>query len=148
MPKENVAGFSLRLNLDNEQHMRIYKVLHDLNVDIHKSKNQFMVEALDFYIRSFEEDDLVKNAMMTNANKQGWVSKNDFDDFRTEMKVEIRNELIQLLGAMIAGKQINVAQTVSEVSTVTQSKEIERAGEDEIVGMTDPEAISLISSWG
>lgn len=60
MPKENIAGFSLRLNLDNEQHMRIYKVLHDLNVDIHKSKNQFMVEALDFYLRSFEEDDLVR----------------------------------------------------------------------------------------
>lgn len=86
--------------------------------------------------------------MITTANKQGWVSRNDFDDLRTEMKVEIRNELIQLLGAMIAGKQINVAQTVTESSRTTQSKEIERAGEDEIVGMTDPEAISLISSWG
>ncbi|MHB8129035.1 MAG: hypothetical protein ACYDEX_08570 [Mobilitalea sp.] len=148
MPKENVAGFSLRLNLDNEQHMRIYKVLHDLNVDIHKSKNQFMVEALDFYIRSFEEEKLVKNATIAQAKKQGWISRDDFENFKAEIKIEIRNEMIQLLGSMIVGKQFNVAQTVTEVSTATQSKKAERADEDEIVGMTDPEAISLISSWG
>ena len=148
MPKENVAGFSLRLNLDNEQHMRIYKVLHDLNVDIHKSKNQFMVEALDFYIRSFEEEELVKNATIVQAKKQGCISRDEFENFKAEIKIEIRNEMIQLLGSMIVGKQINVAQTVTEVSTATQSEKAERADEDEIVGMTDPEAISLISSWG
>lgn len=148
MPKENIASFNLRLNLGNEQHLRIYKVLHDLNVDIHKSKNQFIVEALDFYIRSFEDDDLVKNAAMTRAKKQGWVSRNDFENFKTEMKVEVRNELIHLLGSMITGKQINVSEGVTQATSSNEMKPIDREVEDDIVGMTDADAISLISSWG
>jgi hypothetical protein len=148
MPKENIAGFSLRLNLDNEQHIRIYKVLHELNVDIHKSKNQFMVEALDFYIRSFEEDDLLKNAMIAKANKQGWVSKSDFEEFKTEMKVEVRNELIQLLGGMIAGKNINDVHAISSVSAVSQHVGSDFGVAEEVSGMTNQDAINLISSWG
>lgn len=148
MPKENITSFNFRLNLDNEQHLRVYKVFHNLNVDIHKSKNQFIVDALDFYIRSFEEEDLVKNATMTRAKKQGWVCRDDFETFKAEMKIEIRNEMIQLLGSLIAGKQINVAQTVNEGVGISQSKGVEHGDGEEIVGMTDPDAISLISSWG
>lgn len=85
---------------------------------------------------------------MTRAKKQGWVSRDDFETFKAEMKIEIRNEMIQLLGSLIAGKQINVAQSVTEGATVSQSKGFEHDAGEEIVGMTDPDAISLISSWG
>ena len=148
MPKENITSFNFRLNLDNEQHLRVYKIFHNLNVDIHKSKNQFIVDALDFYIRSFEEEDLVKNATMTRAKKQGWVTRDDFENFKAEMKIEIRNEMIQLLGSLIAGKQINAAQAVTEDALAIQSRDIEHDTGEEVVGMTDPDAISLISSWG
>jgi len=67
MPKENITSFNFRLNLDNEQHLRVYKIFHNLNVDIHKSKNQFIVDALDFYIRSFEEEDF---SLMKKTQRQ------------------------------------------------------------------------------
>ena len=148
MPEDNIASYNLRLNLDNEQHMRIYKVLSDLNLAIHKSKNKFIVEALDFYIRSFDEEDLVKKVAQARAKKQGWVSRNDFESLKAEMKIEVRNEIIQLLGSMILGNQINVLQPTIEDTKADQSRMIEYDSEDEFVGMTNQEAISLISSWG
>ena len=54
----NVANHSLRLNLDNEQHRRVERVLADLNLDVHKSINQFLVEAVDCYIRKLEGTEL------------------------------------------------------------------------------------------
>lgn len=148
MSKENISCFNFRLNLDNEQHMRVYKIFHNLNVDIHKSKNQFIVDALEFYIRSFEEDDLVKDAMKAKVNKQGWLSRDDFDDLKIEIKLEIRDELIHLLGQMVAGKQIADSHTELEFRTTNNRRSIDRSTDDEVVGMTDPDAISLISSWG
>lgn len=50
MGKELIVNHSLRLNLANEQHRRVEKVLSDLNTDVHKSLNQFTIEALDHYI--------------------------------------------------------------------------------------------------
>ncbi|HWT74418.1 MAG TPA: hypothetical protein VN258_06830 [Mobilitalea sp.] len=148
MSKENISCFNFRLNLDNEQHMRVYKIFHNLNVDIHKSKNQFVVDALEFYIRSFEEDDLVKDAMTAKAKKQGWLSRDDFEDLKIEIKLEIRDELIHLLGQMVAGKQTADTHTELEVCSTNNRKLIDRNTNDEVVGMTDPDAISLISSWG
>jgi hypothetical protein len=128
--------------------MRVYKIFHNLNVDIHKSKNQFIVDALEFYIRSFEDDDLVKDAMTAKAKKQGWLSRDDFEDLKIEIKLEIRDELIHLLGQMVAGKQIADSHTELEFRTTNNRRSIDRSTDDEVVGMTDPDAISLISSWG
>lgn len=55
MARSNVANHSLRLNLDNEQHRRVEKVLAGLNLDVHKSINQFLVEAADAYISRFQD---------------------------------------------------------------------------------------------
>ena len=49
---------------------------------------------------------------------------------------------------MVAGKQISDVYTELEVRTTNNRRSIDRNPEDEVVGMTDPDAISLISSWG
>lgn len=41
MADKDVVRISLRLNMQNEQHQRIYRVLASLDKDIHKSANQF-----------------------------------------------------------------------------------------------------------
>ena len=50
MGKQNVVKHSLRLNLHNEQHRKIQRVFEGLNKEVHKSENQFMIKAMDFYI--------------------------------------------------------------------------------------------------
>ena len=43
MAKSNIVFRSYRLNLDNEQQRRVNRVLAELNTDIHKSVNQFII---------------------------------------------------------------------------------------------------------
>ena len=76
MARSNVANHSLRLNLDNEQHRRVEKVLAGLNLDVHKSINQFLVEAADAYISRLEGSDLtyedVKNILLSHLLNSIW----------------------------------------------------------------------------
>jgi|GEM_PF-6202384 len=47
MALENVKCYTLRLNLDNEQHRRVYEFMENLNPDIYKSKNQCLIDRID-----------------------------------------------------------------------------------------------------
>ena len=46
MARKDVEQFNLRLNLNNPNHLKIYRTFQDLNTDIHKSRNNFIIEAL------------------------------------------------------------------------------------------------------
>ena len=50
MARKDVEQFNLRLNLNNPNHLKIYRTFQDLNTDIHKSRNNFIIEALLRYI--------------------------------------------------------------------------------------------------
>ena len=76
MAKSNICYHNVRPNLDNEQHCRVHKVLAGLNTDIHKSVNQFIVDAVDSYIRSLNGESLVKDAAEQKAARH--VTMDDF----------------------------------------------------------------------
>lgn len=44
MARKDVEQFNLRLNLNNPNHLKIYRTFQDLNTDIHKSRNNFIIE--------------------------------------------------------------------------------------------------------
>ncbi|MFP3154386.1 hypothetical protein LQZ18_08145 [Lachnospiraceae bacterium ZAX-1] len=93
----------MRLNLGNEQHLRVNNVLKDLNTRIHKSVNQFLIDATDFYIRSFEDDALTNESARHRQERGEFVKRGDIDDIKKEMKGEVKDEIIRLLGAALAG---------------------------------------------
>ena len=95
--KGNIVYHNLRMNLDNEQHRRVHLVLSKLNVEIHKSVNQFLIDAADFYIRSFQEDRLLKE----NEKETKYISRQELENVRRELREEVRNEFIVLLGAAL-----------------------------------------------
>lgn len=99
MGRQNVIKHCLRLNLQNEQHQRIQRVLESLNKDIHKSENQFMVKAIDFYIQSFG-DDMEKKAQ---TKKPEYLTADSLEDIRKELENSMKEELIRLLGGAIMG---------------------------------------------
>ena len=101
MVKQNVIKHCLRLNMQNEQHQRIQKVLEGLNKDIHKSENQFIIKAVDFYIRSFEEDDIVEKQHQNR--KPEYVTVEAIEGIRKELESSMKDELIRLLGTAITG---------------------------------------------
>ncbi len=107
---DNIVVYSLRLNMDIPKHQKINEVLKDLNPDIYKSKNRFLVNAVDMYIDSFEKDELTKQESKKKAQRQEYISREELtkmkEEIRYELMTEVRNEVIKLLGGVISGMHI------------------------------------------
>lgn len=137
MGKSNVANHSLRLNLDNEQHRRVEKVLAGLNLDVHKSINQFLVEAADSYIRRLEGTDLLYEDVVKKADSP-YITRAELDKAKVEIKDEIQREMISILASsLLAGK----AAQMPETKTVMEVPEEREETADETM-------MGLASSWG
>lgn len=95
---------SFRLNMLNPQHVKINHVIQNLNPDIYKSKNQFLIEACQFYIDHYGEEDLMEK---TDKNRDPYLSREDLAEIREELieaaVMEARKEVMKLLGGMILG---------------------------------------------
>lgn len=100
---------SFRLNMLNPQHVKINRVIQNLNPDIYKSKNQFLIEACQFYIDHYGEEDLMEKADKKEAS---YLLQEDLEGIRKEIKeaavTEARKEVIKLLGGVISGMNFNL----------------------------------------
>ena len=86
-----MANHSLRLNLDNEQHRRVEKVLVHLNLDVHKSINQFLVEAADSYIRRLEGSELTCEDIPPKEENH-YITKEDMDELGRKSRTNCRRK--------------------------------------------------------
>ena len=109
MAKPNICYHNVRINLDNEQHCRVHRVLSKLNKKVHKSVNQFIVDAVDFYINSMNDENLVEDAVAQKKDA-GYITRDDLDDIRAELKNEVKNEIIMLLGAALGAGTVRVVE--------------------------------------
>lgn len=50
---------SVRLNMSNPQHVKINDVIQNLDPKIFKSKNQFIIDAIQFYIDNYGKETLL-----------------------------------------------------------------------------------------
>ncbi len=143
MAKSNICYHNVRLNLDNEQHCRVHKVLAELNTDIHKSVNQFIVDAVDFYIRSLNDESLVKETGEPKKNA-GYITREDLDGIRSDLKNEVKNEIIMLLGAALGAGTVRVVEgATGRGNDSTAMKAAEDTKETE-----DPTMMELVDNWG
>lgn len=133
MTNGDIVRISLRLNLRNEQHSRIYKVLTALDKSVHKSENQFIVKAIDFYIQSFEDDAIINEIQQKKRN----ITAKDLEDIRKEIESDLKDELIRLLGSIITGSLIPRGQ--ENGLEPVQGKETEK---------TDLYAMEAANRWG
>ena len=146
MAKSNIVNRSYRLNLDDEQQRRVNKVLAGLNKDIHKSVNQFITDAIDFYANSFGDESLLREAGERKKKEEEYILRSDLEGIREELKNEVKNEIIILLGAALGGgaarrAEGSMGRTVME--TVEKETIAGNTGED-----TDPTMMELVDNWG
>ena len=144
MAKSNICYHNVRLNLDNEQHCRIHKVLAELNTEIHKSVNQFIVDAVDYYIRSLNDESLVKGAGEPKKDA-GYITRDNLDGIRSELKNEVKSEIIMLLGAALGAGTVRVAEGATGRGGM-DIKETETAGDTKET--EDPTMMELVDGWG
>lgn len=101
MQDQSIIRHYLRLNLQNEQHKRVQAVLENLNKSIHKSENQFIINAVDHYIRSFEDDAVIGETQQ--KDKPEYVTVGELEQIRKEIESGMKDELIRLLGVALMG---------------------------------------------
>ena len=131
---------SVRLNMNNPQHVKINNVLQNLDPNIFKSKNQFIIDACQFYIDHYGEEQFMEKK---KKKRESFISVEDIDEIKAELievaMNEARKEVIKLLGGVISG--MNVGQSVIRPSTYNKDEE---PTEDV---MDDADVAGLAMSW-
>ena len=131
---------SVRLNMNNPQHVKINNVLQNLDPNIFKSKNQFIIDACQFYIDHYGEEQFMEKK---ERKRESFISVEDIDEIKAELievaMDEARKEVIKLLGGVISG--MNVGQSVIRPSTYNKDEE---PTEDV---MDDADVAGLAMSW-
>ena len=112
---KNDDGFynTRRLSRRNPNHIRMHQILVDLDKSVYKSQNQFIVDAVEFYINALEED------VITNSGKQkrqeSFATKEELQEvkesMRAEMITEVNKQILSVIGTftgnLIKGTNIN-----------------------------------------
>lgn len=105
---------SIRCSKDNPQHVNVNRVLSDLNTDIYKSKNQFLIDAVDYYIKMLNEEDLTNTAAMENAKNQRILRVKDIEALKQniidEVMIGVQREVIAILAQAVANRTDTVRQ--------------------------------------
>ena len=131
---------SVRLNMNNPQHVKINNVLQNLDPNIFKSKNQFIIDACQFYIDHYGEEQFMEKK---ERKRESYIFVEDIDEIKAELievaMNEARKEVIKLLGGVISG--MNVGQSVIRPSTYNKDEE---PTEDV---MDDADVAGLAMSW-
>ena len=132
---------SVRLNMNNPQHVKINEVIQNLDPKIFKSKNQFIIDALQFYIDNYGRETFV--VKKKEKERAEYIRSEDIEDIKAEVieaaTSEARKEVIRLLGGVISG--MNVVQPI--VRPVLEEKEEEPDNDV----MNDEDVAGLAMGW-
>ncbi len=148
MAKPNICYHNVRLNLDNEQHCRVHRVLAALNTDIHKSVNQFIVDAVDSYISSLSCGGIVRAAGEQGDKERfsgsgiAGIREEMKNEIKNEIKDEIKNEIITLLASALGG---GTARAAEDIMGRTGAAAETSAGAKE---PDDQTMMDLVDGWG
>ncbi len=137
MGKENLVCSTLRLNMNNQQHVKINQILCSIDKDVCKSKNQFIIDAIEFYIEYYGKDVLVREEKDIK-----YVTADEIESIKQDLMnaamTEARNEVIRLLGTAVAGRGL------IQAIPYAQETEIQQESEEQI----DDEVVSgLATGW-
>ena len=110
MAIDRTVKFTVRLNMLNPAHVTINKVLNELNLDIFKSKNQFFIDAVTYYIENYGQEELTQPKKKKTPQ---YVSTDDMDIIeerirqaaKEEARQEANKEVMTMVGSMLAAIQ-------------------------------------------
>ena len=132
---------TIRLNMHNPDHVLINNVIQNLDPKIFKSKNQFIIDAIQFYIDNYGKETFV--IKKKEKERAEYIRSEDIKDIKEEVievaTNEARKEVIKLLGGVISG--MNVGQPVIMQAANSEAQE---PAEDV---MDDADVAGLAMGW-
>ena len=145
MARKDVEQFNLRLNLNNPNHLKIYRTFQDLNTDIHKSRNNFIIEALLRYINGISEEDLTITGAKKKQEADRYVTQSEIAELETRITAKVMKEVAEMMGIAALGNQgmmINPMMMQSYMQ-MAQTTEQEAPKENETKDVTEEEDATL-----
>lgn len=137
MSLSTIRKMTLRLNMEEPKQAEIYQILTSLDKYIYKSQNQFLVDALQFYIEHSGKDMLTQQEQ---AEQQRYITAEELEQIKKELRGELleeaRRELLKLLGQYAAGAQNPMTGQIKALTGQTDEIELENdtEGENSVVG--------------
>ena len=132
MSLSTIRKMTLRLNMEEPKQAEIYQILTSLDKYIYKSQNQFLVDALQFYIEHSGKDMLTQQEQ---AEQQRYITAEELEQIKKELRGELleemRNELLKLLGQYAAGAQNPMTSQIKALTGQTDEMELENDTEEE-----------------
>ena len=132
MSLSTIRKMTLRLNMEEPKQAEIYQILTSLDKYIYKSQNQFLVDALQFYIEHSGKDMLTQQEQ---AEQQRYITAEELEQIKKELRGELleemRNELLKLLGQYAAGAQNPMTGQRKALAGQTDEMELENDTEEE-----------------
>ena len=121
METNNCRYYTLRLNPDNAEHIELIDVLDDLNLEVHKSKNRFMINAIKYYVDSIRDGSLTYTSAKERMEMEDRYPTMDYldkkiDACKTEMREEFYQDIIHTLETTLLN--VSIKNNVNEVGTV------------------------------
>ncbi len=116
----NDDGFyhTLRLSRRNPNHIKIHQILADLDKSVYKSQNQFIADAIEFYINALEDDTITNSGR--EKREENFITKADLQKIKETIKMEVMSEvnkqMLSILGSFTGNlaRNINIGETEKE----------------------------------
>lgn len=95
--KSHSRQYCFRISLDNPEHLRVYRTLEDLNLNIHKSISSFVVKALLAYIKSADDSELTNTGMAEKDRQEVIITKEYIDKIKNEIRIDVLKEVARMI---------------------------------------------------
>lgn len=132
MSLSTIRKMTLGLNMEEPKQAEIYQILTSLNKYIYKSQNQFLIDALEFYIEHSGRETLTQQEQ---AEQKQYITAEKLEQIKKELREELleeaRNELLKLLGQYAAGTQNPIAGQTKVLTGQTDEMELDNDTEEE-----------------
>ncbi|MBE5936062.1 MAG: hypothetical protein E7262_09765 [Lachnospiraceae bacterium] len=109
MARVDTIQHTFRVNLKNPKHLLVHQTLVNLNLDIHKSRVNFIIECLYKIIQGTEIQELTNIA---DEDREKLVTKREVMKMNDELKDTIEKEVMEKVTSMLFGAVVGNVQNI------------------------------------
>lgn len=131
-------AFTVRFSYKKEQHVRMLEKFEDNRLSGGKAKNQVVMDALEMYYNSLENN--------SDTKEDKVVTKRFLEQRLMKFRQEFREEMLrELLNIFVSGRMEGQPVMVSSSHGESQMEDVKEDGAADISGM--PDVMGKIMSW-
>ena len=127
--------YSFHLNLNNPDHLKIYRTLEDLNTDIHN--------------HGASRASLTKSGKNEKENLEGYVTRQELSEAKLQIKADVMKEVAQLFGnAAMNTQQVVTPAFMQQMMQMIPENAEQKKDSDKPEEETEPTDAALKEMWG